>query len=83
MDEHGIDLWIAPGAPGPAPLGLDSTGNGALNAPWTAAGVPTVSLPAGRNADGLPMGVQLSGRFGGDEALLARARMINRVLEAD
>ena len=83
MDERGIDLWIAPGAPGPAPLGLDSTGNGALNAPWTAAGVPTVSLPAGRNADGLPMGVQLSGRFGGDEALLARARMIDRVLEAD
>ena len=27
MDAHGLDVWLAPAAPGPAPAGLDSTGD--------------------------------------------------------
>ena len=77
---RGIDLWIAPGATGPAPLGIGSTGSGLLNGPWTNAGLPTVSLPAGRTADGLPMGVQVIGGFDQDEATLARARHLEPVL---
>lgn len=71
MRESGIDLWIAPAAKGPAPRGIDSTGDPVMNLPWTHAGVPTVTLPAGETADGLPLGVQCSARFGADEDLLA------------
>jgi Asp-tRNA(Asn)/Glu-tRNA(Gln) amidotransferase A subunit family amidase len=73
MDEHGLDLWASPSAPGPAPEGLDSTGDPVMNLPWTHAGFPALSLPSGRAANGLPLGFQLTGRFGRDEELLAWA----------
>ena len=71
MDDRGLDVLVSPAAPGPAPAGLDSTGDPIMNLPWTHAGVPTVTLPAGRSAHGLPMGVQCTARFGHDEWLLA------------
>ncbi|MFP5284574.1 MAG: amidase family protein, partial [Thermoanaerobaculia bacterium] len=55
---------------GPAPRGLDSTGDPVMNLPWTHAGMPTLCLPAGKSADGLPMGLQISGGLGDDEDLL-------------
>lgn len=76
MDRHGLDLWISPAAPGPAPKGLDSTGNPVMNLPWTHAGLPTVNLPAGVNYAGLPMGLQVTARWGADEALLAWATLL-------
>jgi Asp-tRNA(Asn)/Glu-tRNA(Gln) amidotransferase A subunit family amidase len=33
MGEAGIDMWLSPSAPGPAPKGLDSTGNPVMNLP--------------------------------------------------
>jgi Asp-tRNA(Asn)/Glu-tRNA(Gln) amidotransferase A subunit family amidase len=72
MDETGVDLWVAPAAPGAAPEGVDDTGDPVMNLPWTHAGVPTVGLPAGR-VGGLPVGLQFAGRFGADERLLAWA----------
>ena len=39
----------------------------------TFAGLPCISVPAGFNAQGLPMGLQLIGRPQGDEALLRLA----------
>ena len=80
MDEHGIDLWIAPAATGPAPLGIGSTGNGVMNAPWTHARMPTLGIPAGRTADGLPMGVQLSGRASADERVTNWGSLIEPLL---
>ena len=50
-----------------------------MNSPWTQAGVPAVSLPAGR-VDGLPIGLQLVGRFGEDETLLAAAVALEPLL---
>ncbi len=76
MDEHGLDLWITPSAVGAAPSGLGFTGDPVMNLPWTQAGLPAVSLPAGRNGDGLPLGVQLIGRWWSDEKLLAWGRGI-------
>lgn len=71
MDAHGLDLWIAPAAVGAALPGLESTGDPVMALPWTHAGLPAVSLPAGTDAAGWPMGLQVVGRFGEDEALTA------------
>lgn len=70
LDAVGADLWICPPATGPAPEGLGSTGDTAMNLPWTHAGVPVVSIPAGWSESGLPMGLQCIGQFGEDERLL-------------
>lgn len=80
MDELGIDVWASMPAPGPAPRGLQSTGNPAMNLPWTHAGVPTVTVPCGPASNGLPMGLQLSARSMDDERLLGWARAIERLL---
>ncbi len=76
MDQAGIDLWICPSAPGPAPAGLHATGDPNLNLPWTNAGMPAVTLPAGHAAGGLPLGVQLVGPTEEDEMLLAWAELV-------
>ncbi|MEM7305631.1 MAG: amidase [Planctomycetota bacterium] len=73
LDEHRADLWVSPPAMGTAPVGLEATGSPAMNLPWTHAGLPTLGLPAGPGADGMPLGLQLSARFGRDEELLAAA----------
>lgn len=80
MDETGVDVWVAPAAPGPAPEGLDDTGDPVMNLPWTHAGLPAVSLPAGETDDGLPLGVQCVARFGADEDVLAWAERIAAAL---
>jgi aspartyl-tRNA(Asn)/glutamyl-tRNA(Gln) amidotransferase subunit A len=42
-------------------------------APFNLAGLPAITLPCGRDRDGLPVGLQLVGRPGGDRALVALA----------
>lgn len=70
MDENGIDLWLSPSSTGPAPRGLESTGDPIMNLPWTHSGLPTINLPAGFNQQSLPIGLQLTGRWYADESLL-------------
>lgn len=82
MADAGVDLWVAPSAPGPAPPGIDSTGDPVMNVPWTHAGVPTVNLPAGE-VDGLPVGLQFAGRFGDDERVFAWCEGLAGVLGGD
>ncbi|SDZ76382.1 Asp-tRNAAsn/Glu-tRNAGln amidotransferase A subunit [Haloplanus vescus] len=65
-----VDLLLSPGAPGPAPSGIDDTGDPIMNLPWTNAGVPALTVPAGE-VDGLPLGLQVVAPFGADESLLA------------
>jgi len=38
--------------------------------PWTHAGLPTVTIPAGIAANGLPLGLQCASAYGMDERLL-------------
>ncbi len=45
------------------------------------AGLPALSLPAGWSDDGLPVGVQLVGRAGGEATLLALARSLDAVMK--
>ncbi|HVB72300.1 MAG TPA: amidase [Ktedonobacteraceae bacterium] len=70
MAREGIDLWVSPSTTSSAPEGLASTGSPLMNLPWTHAGMPAVTLPAGRAANGLPLGLQCAGRYMDDESLL-------------
>ncbi len=81
MDDAGIDLWAAPSTVGPAPAGLESTGDPVMNLPWTQAGLPALTLPCGVEADGLPLGLQLVARWYDDERLLAWAMLAERALD--
>lgn len=81
MKKEDIDVWIAPGACGPAPEGIDSTGDPIMNLPWTHAGLPTLGIPTGDTIDGLPIGVQCAGRFNSDEYLLQMGRQIEKEIK--
>jgi Asp-tRNA(Asn)/Glu-tRNA(Gln) amidotransferase A subunit family amidase len=48
-----------------------------FNTVWTWCGMPAVTLPLLRGADGLPLGVQLVGPREGDARLLRTARWLD------
>jgi Asp-tRNA(Asn)/Glu-tRNA(Gln) amidotransferase A subunit family amidase len=50
-----------------------------LSLPFTQAGMPAVAVPAGTTGAGLPLGLQLVGRRGDDERLLAWAEGVAQV----
>ncbi len=81
MREKGIDLWVTPAAPGPAPEGIGATGSPAMNLPWTNAGLPSISIPAGRAANGLPIALQLVAPFMGDELLISWSSALESLFE--
>ena len=57
---QGVDGLLTPATPAPAPRDLNTTGDAAFQGPWTSAGLPTVVIPSGLAADGLPLGIQLA-----------------------
>ncbi|MEX2303019.1 MAG: amidase [Bryobacterales bacterium] len=73
-------LWITPSALGPAPKGLASTGDPRANAPFTALGVPAISLPFGYAHSKLPLGLQLAAAQGQEGDLLKTALECEKVL---
>jgi Asp-tRNA(Asn)/Glu-tRNA(Gln) amidotransferase A subunit family amidase len=72
---------LTPAAVGPAPLGLASTGDPRMNAPWTALGTPAISIPI-PVASGLPLGLQLAGDHGQDARVLRTAVRLQRMLSS-
>jgi aspartyl-tRNA(Asn)/glutamyl-tRNA(Gln) amidotransferase subunit A len=78
---RGLDVFIWPATPGPAPESLEWTGDPRFISPWTAIGGPIVSMPAGKAANGLPLGVSLCGKPGADRAMCAWARTIAAAAE--
>jgi Asp-tRNA(Asn)/Glu-tRNA(Gln) amidotransferase A subunit family amidase len=73
---------LVPAATGPAPLGLSSTGDARMNAPWTALGTPAISIPMSAGK-GLPLGLQLTADRGEDQSLLHTAVRLERMLAGD
>jgi amidase len=67
------DALVAPPAPGPAPEGLDTTGDPSCCTFASLLGAPAVTMPVGLAANGLPVGMQLVGTGGEDSALLSVA----------
>jgi Asp-tRNA(Asn)/Glu-tRNA(Gln) amidotransferase A subunit family amidase len=74
--EQRYDAILTAPAFGTAPAGLESTGDPAMCSLWTLCGMPALSLPLMRGANGLPLGVQLVGPRGGDARLLRTARWL-------
>ncbi len=75
--EQRYDAILTPAAPGAAAEGVVPTGDPSFCTLWTLCGMPAVSLPLLRAADGLPIGVQLVGPRDGDARLLRTARWLS------
>jgi Asp-tRNA(Asn)/Glu-tRNA(Gln) amidotransferase A subunit family amidase len=73
---------LTPAATGPAPLGLTSTGDARMNAPWTALGTPAVTIPMPVRA-GLPLGLQLTADRGQEATVLRAAVRLSALLDAN
>ena len=74
------DAIVTPSAAGPAPHGLDSTGDPAFCTLWTFCGMPALNLPLMTAGNGLPLGVQLVGPHMGDARLLRTARWMTETM---
>jgi len=74
MDE--CHVLITPSTTGEAPEGLESTGNPVMNRVWTLLHVPCVTIPVARGPSGMPVGLQVVGRFADDARTLAAAQWI-------
>jgi aspartyl-tRNA(Asn)/glutamyl-tRNA(Gln) amidotransferase subunit A len=93
FDDEEVDVIVAPATPLVAPrVGeLDVNVGGAMvplrtavvdaNRPANFTGSPAIALPCGFSGEGMPIGMQLIGRRGGDGALLAIAREIEGAME--
>ena len=77
------DVILTPAAPGEAPAGLDATGDPLFSRGWNLLQVPSVSIPYGKGPKGLPLSVQLIGRMGADDELLAAAKWVHAQLSND
>ena len=79
---QGIDALLTLSAPGPAPRVVQGTGASTFNRIWTTIGAPCVTLPAGKNHSGLPLGVQFVASHGQDDALLKLAKRFESIFKA-
>lgn len=88
-----LDLLLTPTLPATPPPIAEPNVNlpaGALpassaylrwNAPMNVAGVPSLSLPCGFTASGMPVGLTISGRRGADEQVLAAGLAVEHALD--
>jgi Asp-tRNA(Asn)/Glu-tRNA(Gln) amidotransferase A subunit family amidase len=70
------DFLICPAATGPAPEGLEFTGDSIFNGLWTFCGTPAVTVPIEVAENGLPIGVQIVAAKGRDADLLRVAQWL-------
>jgi Asp-tRNA(Asn)/Glu-tRNA(Gln) amidotransferase A subunit family amidase len=78
-----LDVVLTPAAPGEAPEGLHTTGDWVFNEMWTLLHVPCVAIPVGRGPRNLPVGIQLVAPRLSDMRLLAIAKALAPIIDAD
>jgi Asp-tRNA(Asn)/Glu-tRNA(Gln) amidotransferase A subunit family amidase len=74
------DVLLAPSAHDAAPAGFGTTGSPGFNRLWTLMGAPAVNVPGLLDANEMPLGVQVIGRFGRDRSTLAAAHFIENAV---
>ena len=73
------EICITLAATGPAPVGLDSTGDPVFNVPASLLGIPALTMPV-MEVDGLPLGLQAMGFVNEDATLFGAAAGLLTVL---
>ena len=68
-----VDAIVSPPAPGPAPRGLQTTGDPSCCTLWSLAGFPAITIPCALASDGLPLGMQIAAPAGADDRVLSVA----------
>ncbi len=71
-------VLLSAAATGPAPRGLESTGDPSRNAPWTGLHGPAIAIPV--PGAGLRVGLQLTAAIGNDDLLVETARLLEGAL---
>ena len=74
------DVILTPSARGAAPHGFATTGDPMFNRLWTLMGAPCVNVTGLSDDKGLPLGVQIVGRFGRDRAALEAALFVEQAI---
>jgi aspartyl-tRNA(Asn)/glutamyl-tRNA(Gln) amidotransferase subunit A len=74
------DVLLTPSTPSAAPRDLTTTGDPGFQSPITFGGFPSISVPSGLSADGLPFGIQLVASHFADETLLSVAHWCEQVI---
>ena len=74
-----FDVVIAPAVNGEAPVGLSYTGDPSFQALWTLLHAPSITLPAYRGPNRMPVGIQLVAPAGEDRKLLRAALWMQQV----
>lgn len=77
MDDH--EVLLMPSASGAAPL-FGTTGSAMFNRLWTLMGSPVVNVAGLTDPSGLPLGLQIVGRFGRDRAVLESALFVEHAI---
>ena len=75
------DAIITPSVPGAAPIAVESTGSPIFCTIWSYLGTPAISLPLMHSSRGMPIGVQMIGKKGGDAELLSNAKWLFEFLQ--
>ncbi len=73
------DVVVTPAVNGEAPVGLHYTGDPSFQALWTLLHVPSITLPAHRGPNGMPVGIQFVASAGDDRKLLQAALWMQHV----
>ena len=78
FDHH--DVLMTASAAGEAGPLAEGTGDPLFGRAWTLLGLPCLHLPLGTGSTGLPIGLQLVGRAGGDAQVLQVGHWLHRLL---
>lgn len=69
-------ILVTPATSTTAPQDLSTTGDSGFQAPWSYAGLPTVSIPCGVTRNGLPCAIQLIGSRLNEQQILRQAILL-------